>query len=59
MRSPTDGDAGHELEREVVLAVGLAGVEQADEMAVLDRARRARLAQQAPDEPLRRSRTRA
>ena len=37
MRS-ADGDAGHELEREVVPAVGLPGVEQADEMAVLDRA---------------------
>ena len=38
-----------ELRRQVVLALGLAGVEQADEVAVLDRAR---LAQQAPDEPL-------
>ena len=47
-----DGDAGHELEREVVLAVGLARVEQADEVAVLDRARRARLAQQAADQSL-------
>ena len=37
-----DGDAGHELERQVVLTVGLARVEQADEMAVLDRCRAAR-----------------
>jgi hypothetical protein len=38
---------GDELEREVVLAVGLSRVEHADEVAVLDRSRGPRLAQQA------------
>ncbi len=54
-----DRQAGDELEREIVLAVRLADVEQADEVAVLDRARRAALAQQAPDERLVARRTRA